>query len=301
MTKTVNKSVCRGIAGKRKGKVVGVIIHNDAGSIYATPEHYIKALSAMNNSQLENGFAHYYINKDTIARVEDTFNKAWHVANGKNLTPVPNESFIGYEVCQSMEASDADFLKAEQVTFKQVAEDLKYYGLKPSKTTIRLHQEFDYTACPHRSLALHGKTIKATQQYFIDQVSKYYNTAKPSDKPSPKPPSKPVSKPSDKPVSKPSDKPPKKPVSKPSPKPSGIARVAQKGKFLPNTTVAIKYDPKVKAVQVASLGIGESVIYDSYVKSDGYIWVSYIRAGNKKRAYVCAREVKTNKPYGTFL
>ena len=285
MTKTINKSVCRGIAGKRKGKVIAVIIHNDAGSIYATPEHYIKSLSVMTDSQLANGFAHYYINKDTIARVEDTFNKAWHVANGKNLTPVPNESFIGYEVCQSMGATDTDFLKAEQVTFKQVAEDLKYYGLKPSKTTIRLHQEFDYTACPHRSLALHGKTIKATQQYFIDQVSKYYNLAKPSDKP----------------VSKPSPKPPKKPVSKPSHKPSGIAMVSQKGKFLPNTTVAIKYDPKVKAVQVASLGVGESVIYDSYVKSDGYLWVSYIRHGNKKRAYVCAREVKTNKPYGTFL
>lgn len=164
----INKSVCRGVAGKRQGKVKGIVIHNDAGSINATAKHYVSALEKMNNSQLANGFAHYYIDRNTVARVEDTFNQAWHTANVDG-----NANYIGYEVCQSIGASDVDFLANEQATFKQVAEDLKFYGLKANRNTVKLHREFVATACPHRSWDLHGKSVNSVKDYFISQINKY--------------------------------------------------------------------------------------------------------------------------------
>ncbi|MGY3748064.1 peptidoglycan recognition protein family protein [Vagococcus salmoninarum] len=164
----INKSVCRGVAGKRQGKVKGIVIHNDAGSINATAKHYVSALEKMNNSQLTNGFAHYYIDRNTVARVEDTFNQAWHTANVDG-----NANYIGYEVCQSIGASDADFLANEQATFKQVAEDLKFYGLEANRNTVKLHREFVATACPHRSWDLHGKSVNSVKDYYISQINKY--------------------------------------------------------------------------------------------------------------------------------
>lgn len=164
----INKSVCRGVAGKRQGNVKGIVIHNDAGSISATAKHYVSALEKMNNNQLANGFAHYYIDRNTIARVEDTFNQAWHTANTDG-----NANYIGYEVCQSIGASDADFLANEQATFKQVAEDLKFYGLKANRNTVKLHREFVATACPHRSWDLHGKSVNSVKDYYISQINKY--------------------------------------------------------------------------------------------------------------------------------
>ncbi|WP_413491435.1 SH3 domain-containing protein [Brochothrix thermosphacta] len=272
MVKVINKSVCRGVAGKRVGNVKGVVIHNDAGAVGATAESYVKRLESMTNKQLENGFAHYYIDRNTVARVEDTYNKAWHTANQDG-----NAYYIGYEVCQSLCESDKDFLANEQATFKQVAEDLQFYGLKASRDTVRLHREFVATACPHRSWDLHGKSINSVKDYFIAQINKYMGVT------TPKPPA--------------AIKPPAKP--KPPVKPQDIKRVAEKGTFYPNTTVAIKHTPTIKAKQEATLGKGESVIYDSYVKSDGYVWVSYIR-NNGKRGYACSRDVKTGKAFGTF-
>lgn len=166
----INKSVCRGVAGRRQGNVKGVVIHNDAGSVYATAEAYVKSLSTMTNSQLANGFAHYYIDKNTTARVEDTYNMAWHTANTDG-----NANYIGYEVCQSMGATDEVFLMNEQAVFKQVAEDLKFYGLAANRNTVRLHREFVPTACPHRSWDLHGKSVNAVKDYFIQEIKKYMN------------------------------------------------------------------------------------------------------------------------------
>lgn len=75
MVQVINQSVCGGIAGRRPNATPkGVVIHNDAGSIYATAAQYVNALAVMSPTQLANGFAHYYIDRNTIARVEDTFN-----------------------------------------------------------------------------------------------------------------------------------------------------------------------------------------------------------------------------------
>lgn len=169
MAQVINQSVCGGIAGRRPNATPkGVVIHNDAGSIYATAAQYVNALAVMSPTQLANGFAHYYIDRNTIARVEDTFNAAWHTAN-----PDGNLNYVGYEVCQSMGASDVDFLANEQMTFKQVAEDMKFWGMQPNRDTVRLHKEFVPTACPHRSWELHGKETNAVKDYFISQIKKY--------------------------------------------------------------------------------------------------------------------------------
>lgn len=169
MAQVINQSVCGGIAGRRPNATPkGVVIHNDAGSIYATAAQYVNALAVMSPTQLANGFAHYYIDRNTIARVEDTFNAAWHTAN-----PDGNLNYVGYEVCQSMGASDTDFLANEQMTFKQVAEDMNFWGMQPNRDTVRLHKEFVPTACPHRSWELHGKETNAVKDYFICQIKKY--------------------------------------------------------------------------------------------------------------------------------
>lgn len=169
MVQVINQSVCGGIAGRRPNATPkGVVIHNDAGSIYATAAQYVNALAVMSPTQLANGFAHYYIDRNTIARVEDTFNAAWHTAN-----PDGNLNYVGYEVCQSMGASDTDFLANEQMTFKQVAEDMNFWGMQPNRDTVRLHKEFVPTACPHRSWELHGEETNAVKDYFISQIKKY--------------------------------------------------------------------------------------------------------------------------------
>lgn len=181
MVEIINKSVCRGVAGRRIGKVKGVVIHNDAGSIHATAKAYLSSLGTMSNAQLANGFAHYYIDRNTIVRTEDTYNMAWHTANSDG-----NANYIGYEVCQSYGASDKDFLANEQMVFKQVAEDLKFYGLPADRNTVRLHREFVATACPHRSWDLHGKSVNAVKDYFIKEIKKYMNggttVSKPQEK-----------------------------------------------------------------------------------------------------------------------
>ena len=140
-----------------------VIIHNDAGSM--TPEQYINWLRYRDKAL---GIAHYYCNKDTIARVIDTYNIGYHAGNW-----YANTHSIGYEVCQSMSASDEDFLENEDITLMQATEDLLFYGLPINNRTVRLHHEFSPTSCPHRSMALHGGSTESVRSYFINRM-KYF-------------------------------------------------------------------------------------------------------------------------------
>ncbi|ODJ57431.1 N-acetylmuramoyl-L-alanine amidase [Brochothrix thermosphacta] len=268
--KVINNAVCRGVAGKRIGNVKGVVLHNTWDNKSANS--HIERLGKMNNKQLEEGFAHYYVDEETIVRVEDTFNKAWHTANVEG-----NAYYIGIEVKGNRQTTKQVFLKAEQNAFKQAYDDLKYYNLPISRNTVRLHCEFTATECPKRSLIEHcgydsnqkqpQAVIDKLKDFFIAQIKKQGNTD------TIKPPA--------------------------ALKPQEFKRVAEKGIFYPNTRVAIKHAPTLKAKQEATLGKGESVIYDSYVKSDGCVWVSYIR-NNGKRGYACSRDVKTGKAYGEF-
>lgn len=187
----LNNNVAKGVAGARNNwKPTGVVIHNDAGSM--TAEQYVEWLKKHN---LAAGFAHYYIDRFTVFRAEDTFNMAWHTGHADG-----NANYVGYEICQSFSSSDKDFLANEQATFQQVAKDLIFWGLPANRNTIKLHNQFSPTACPHRSQELHGKG-QACQDYFISQVLKFMEKpkptpAKPKPKPKPKPtPAKPKPKP----------------------------------------------------------------------------------------------------------
>lgn len=55
MVKIINKSVTKGVAGKRVGNVKGAVIHNTWGS--ASAEEEANRLDRMTASQLEAGFA----------------------------------------------------------------------------------------------------------------------------------------------------------------------------------------------------------------------------------------------------
>ena len=157
--------------------IKGVVIHNDAGSIYGTPEWYTNWLSTRDKSL---GIAHYYITKDAIARLVDTNKIAYHCGDGISPTS-GNGNYIGYEVCQSIGASDADFLANEEMTFRQVAEDMLYYGIPVNRDTVRLHKEFVPTSCPHRSWDLHGRSVNAVKDYFISRIKYYQSIGKTVD------------------------------------------------------------------------------------------------------------------------
>lgn len=142
-----------------------VVIHNDAGSM--TPEQYVDWLRYRDKAL---GIAHYYCNRNTIARVIDTFNIGYHTGDWWS-----NRRSIGYEVCESMKVSDEEFLQNEDITLMQATEDLIYYGLPINTQTVRLHHEFVPTTCPHRSMELHGNSTESVKNYFVSRM-RYFAT-----------------------------------------------------------------------------------------------------------------------------
>lgn len=169
--------ITKGIAGRRNGKVKGVVIHNDAGSNAANTAFY---RGYVTNNNAANGFAHYYIASDGLLQMEDEANMAWHTAN-----PDGNANFIGIEACQSM-GDKNQFLANEAKAIKLAAEILKRHGLQPNTSTVRLHNSFSPTACPHRSQEIHGSGNK-TQTYFINEIKKHMGGSTPTGKPHPSP------------------------------------------------------------------------------------------------------------------
>ena len=148
-----------------------VVIHNDAGSM--TPEQYVNWLI---NRDKALGIAHYYCNRNTIARVVDTVNMGYHTGDWWS-----NCRSIGYEVCESMKVSDEEFLQNEDMTLMQATEDLIYYGLPINTNTVRLHHEFVPTTCPHRSLELHGGTTESVKNYFVSRMKYFASLGKTVD------------------------------------------------------------------------------------------------------------------------
>lgn len=157
MVKKINENL---MDAGRLTSIDFVVIHNDAGSM--TPEQYVNWLANRDKSL---GIAHYYCNRNTIARVIDTFNIGYHTGDWWS-----NCRSIGYEVCESMKVSDEEFLQNEDVTLMQATEDLLYYGLPINTNTVRLHHEFVPTTCPHRSLELHGGTTESVKNYFVSRM-----------------------------------------------------------------------------------------------------------------------------------
>ena len=132
MVNIINKTIFNGIAGERPTeRPKYYIMHNDGGSMSA--ESYVDWLqSRYDNGQSELGFAHYYITRDTIARVEDTYNGTWSAANYD-----ANMNSLSYEVCQQFGTSDSEFIENENMVLMQMAEDMTYYGDTPNYDNIK--------------------------------------------------------------------------------------------------------------------------------------------------------------------
>lgn len=168
MVKIINNTIFNGIAGSRPTENPKYyIMHNDAGSM--SVESYVNWLqSRYDNGQSELGFAHYYITRDAIARVEDTYNGTWSAANRD-----ANMNSISYEVCQQYNSTDAEFIENENMVLRQMAEDMSYYGDTPNYSNIKFHNEFSSTSCPARSLELHGGDNDSLRDYVIAKIKHY--------------------------------------------------------------------------------------------------------------------------------
>ena len=70
---------------------------------------------------------------------------------------------------------DLDTFKAnEEKALQLAAQKCKQYGITPSESTIMLHQEVYATACPHRSVEIHGGAAQ-TKAYFINRIKELMN------------------------------------------------------------------------------------------------------------------------------
>ena len=140
-----------------------VVIHNDAGRM--KPQRYI---SFLRNRDKALGIAHFYCNRDTIVQVVPIENIGYHTGDWWS-----NCRSVGYEVCESISASDEEFLQNEDMTLLKATADLLEAGMPISRETVRLHHEFVPTSCPHRSMELHGGTTESVRSYFIERM-KYF-------------------------------------------------------------------------------------------------------------------------------
>lgn len=182
---TVSTSRINYTMTKRGHKPKSITIHNDAGSAGATAKNYEKGLTNASNSRYEQGVAHAYVSGNYAWEAISEDRIAWHVADGVDPGSGNFESY-GIEVCQSTGDKNT-FLDNEQSVFQFVAEKLTKWGLPANRNTIRLHNEFSSTACPHRSTELHGGFNPLTQgkassevnlkvkDYFIKNIRKYMN------------------------------------------------------------------------------------------------------------------------------
>ena len=137
-----------------------VVIHNDAGRM--KPQRYI---SFLRNRDKALGIAPFYCNRDTSVQVVPMENIGYHTGDWWS-----NCRSVGYEVCESISASDEEFLQNEDVTLLKAAADLVEAGMPISRETVRLHHEFVPTDCPHRSMELHGGTTESVRSYFIERM-----------------------------------------------------------------------------------------------------------------------------------
>ncbi|MCW0952991.1 N-acetylmuramoyl-L-alanine amidase [Weissella ceti] len=170
------------IADKRLGYMprghnpLGVVIHNDEGVDASTTQAYDNYLST---KDLTSGYAHYYVCSDGTLQVADESSIAWHSGNQWG-----NANLIGIEACQS-NGNLEQFKKNEENALKLAAQIFMRYGIQPNRNTVILHKALSATACPSRSIQLHGDWT-AVQDYFIERIKYHMGqaTSKPSYKPS---------------------------------------------------------------------------------------------------------------------
>lgn len=179
---TVSKNTINYNMANRGYNPKGIVLHNDAGG--STGKQYENSLANAGYNRFVNGIAHAYTSEGYVWEAIPDGKVSWHTGDGTGRG-TGNHEYYGEEICQSMSASDAQFLKNEQATFQHAAEKLKKWKLQANRNTVRLHMEFVPTACPHRSMKLHtgwdpvkkGRPSQATmiklKDYFIKQIRAY--------------------------------------------------------------------------------------------------------------------------------
>lgn len=254
---------------KRGYKPKGIVIHNDASSL--TAEQWRNALVNAPLSTLERGIAHSYISNGYVYQALPESRVAWHTANNDG-----NTNYYGIEVCQSMRATDKQFLENEQQAFQEAARLLKKWKLPVNRDTVRLHSEFSATQCPHRSLALNCNytssyrapqdVVNKMKDYFISQIKAYYDGKIPTGT------TVTASKPS-----KPSTNTTTKTPSGWKTNSYGILYKAENASFTP--TVDFIYTrsvgPSRQNPVAGQLYRGQTINYSEIQKFDGHVWVSW--------------------------
>ncbi|MEB7763876.1 SH3 domain-containing protein [Staphylococcus pseudoxylosus] len=276
---TINHSI-NYTMNERVGSIDGVVIHNTADSISAKEQY--NRLSNAAVARYEGGVAHYYGDRKAMWRAIDTFRIAWHLADSYG-----NGHYLGYEACDSMGASNKDFAKNEQAVFKQAAIDMLYYGLKPNRKTVKLHNQFVATACPHRSMALHvdfdpiingaPPTAKQheMQDFFIKEITKYYKNPT-LDVGVPDNVTDGVTIPTDEQKKNPVKDKGKKVGNKWRRNQHNILWKPEKGTFTATTNIYTRYNGPWTGWEIAGmLYAGQSVNYDEVYDFDGYIWIAW--------------------------
>ncbi len=81
--------------------------------------------------------------------------------------------------------------------------------------------------------------------------------------------------------------------------------VRETATFYPNTTIKIRKAPSLQGVDTGLVyEKGLSVIYDGYVKREGYVWISWISASAGERRWMAAGELNSKgvnvNLYGSF-
>lgn len=156
---------------------IGTIIHNDYGRMDVKGyEDWLKRNRASNP---ELGFAHDYIDRNGIGHFVPTNRAAYHAGDGHGTG---NSRYIGIEVNQSRgpefgDITQAQFIENENMALRQSAEYHHKYGWNPNRDTVRLHNQFAKTSCPHLSQTIHGQGVKV-QDYFIAKVKEYMKLGK---------------------------------------------------------------------------------------------------------------------------
>lgn len=250
---------------KRGYKPKGVVIHNDAGN--ATAMQYRQSLLNAPLSRLELGIAHSYISGNEVWQALPEGKVAWHTANQNG-----NTNYYGIEVCQSMGATDKQFLENEQSAFQEAARMLKKWGLPVDRSTVKLHNEFSATQCPHRSMQLHAgytstqrapqNVVNKTKDYFISQIKAYYQGTIPkASTVAPVKPSKPANQ-----------------------KNSGWQKNVHGTWWLKKAgTFTCGGEPILTRINSPSLQVTEGywfqpggyTPFDEYCVRDGYVWIGY--------------------------
>ena len=79
---------------------------------------------------------------------------------------------------------------------------------------------------------------------------------------------------------------------------SSFKLISEIGTFYPNTTINVRDYPSTQGNILAQYTKGESVVYDSYVVNDGYVWLSYISYSGLRRYLVW--RVQGGETFGTI-